>query len=150
MPLSPLPSSSFTLVYVTGIPQLRSTKKDSARRLVSLIDELYDYRVNLFVAAEVPLKDLFAKVMSPDDGERSPTEMLDDNKKKHGNSKAPDLSALVNPNMTRIAPSASLHDLKTAIRRAESRLFEMCSKDYCRRASLSGARDRIMQQHPTL
>ncbi len=49
----------FHTVIVSNIPQMSDDKNDSARRFVSLIDELYDRKVKLLVSAQVPIRDLY-------------------------------------------------------------------------------------------
>ena len=39
---------------------MREESSDSARRFISLVDELYDRRVKLFIAAEVPIAELYS------------------------------------------------------------------------------------------
>ena len=46
-------------VILSDVPQLSDSNKDAARRFVSLIDELYDRRVKLVIAAEVSVSDLY-------------------------------------------------------------------------------------------
>jgi cell division protein ZapE len=47
-------------VLLSGLPQISPANEAAARRLVHLIDELYDQRVKLVVSAEVPLDRLYA------------------------------------------------------------------------------------------
>ncbi|MDA0280693.1 MAG: cell division protein ZapE [Proteobacteria bacterium] len=46
-------------VILSGIPQMQDSASDSARRFISLVDELYDRRVKLVIAAEVPIAQLY-------------------------------------------------------------------------------------------
>ncbi len=46
-------------VVLSGVPQMREETSDSARRFISLVDELYDRRVKLVIAAEVPIAALY-------------------------------------------------------------------------------------------
>ena len=46
-------------VILSGIPQMQEYTSDSARRFISLVDELYDRRVKLVIAAEVPIAQLY-------------------------------------------------------------------------------------------
>ena len=46
-------------VILSGVPQMQENASDSARRFVSLIDELYDRRVKLIISAEVPIAELY-------------------------------------------------------------------------------------------
>lgn len=49
----------FHAVLLSALPQLNDTLNDQARRFVSLVDELYDRRVKLILAAAVPISDLY-------------------------------------------------------------------------------------------
>ena len=49
----------FHTVILSNIPQMSDDTNDSARRFVSLIDELYDRKVKLLVSAQVPIADLY-------------------------------------------------------------------------------------------
>ena len=46
-------------VILSGVPQMQESTSDSARRFISLVDELYDRRVKLVIAAEVPIAQLY-------------------------------------------------------------------------------------------
>ena len=46
-------------VILSGIPQMQGNASDSARRFISLVDELYDRKVKLVIAAEVPIAQLY-------------------------------------------------------------------------------------------
>ena len=47
-------------LYLSGLPRLDTRKRDEARRLVTLVDALYEGRVALHLAAEEPLRELLA------------------------------------------------------------------------------------------
>lgn len=47
-------------VILSGVPQMPEARSDSARRFISLVDELYDRRVKLVIAAEVPIAQLYS------------------------------------------------------------------------------------------
>jgi cell division protein ZapE len=46
-------------VILSGVPQMEEKSSDSARRFISLVDELYDRRVKLVIAADVPIAELY-------------------------------------------------------------------------------------------
>lgn len=46
-------------VILSGVPQMQENASDSARRFISLVDELYDRRVKLVIAAEVSIAELY-------------------------------------------------------------------------------------------
>lgn len=50
---------SFHSVLLSGVPLLTEAMEDEARRFVHLVDEFYDRRVKLFIAAEVPPEALY-------------------------------------------------------------------------------------------
>jgi cell division protein ZapE len=50
----------YQTVLVSGVPQLDAASDDAARRLIALVDELYDHNVKLIVSAAVPLDQLYA------------------------------------------------------------------------------------------
>ena len=49
----------FHALIISNVPQLNDSLRDQARRFVSLVDELYDRRVKLIIAAEVPIQSLY-------------------------------------------------------------------------------------------
>jgi len=52
-------SRSFHTLLLSGIPRFDTESEDAARRLVELIDELYDRRVNVIVSAAAPANELY-------------------------------------------------------------------------------------------
>lgn len=46
-------------VLLSAVPQLDEECNDSARRFISLVDELYDRRVKLIIAADAPIQSLY-------------------------------------------------------------------------------------------
>ena len=49
----------FSTVFISGIEVLNENRNDEARRLVNLIDELYDRQINLVVSAEATPEALY-------------------------------------------------------------------------------------------
>jgi len=49
----------FSVVLLSGIPQMGPATADLARRFTWLVDILYDHRVKLIVSAQVPAEDLY-------------------------------------------------------------------------------------------
>lgn len=63
---------AFPVVCLAQVPQLRPREqRDEARRLVVLIDAMYEARCRLFVAAAVPPSAVFAKLLEADAAVRS-------------------------------------------------------------------------------
>jgi len=63
---SPVGSADFTAVaqnfhtvFICGIPQLSISRRNEARRFITLVDELYNHHTVLYCTAEVPMEDLF-------------------------------------------------------------------------------------------
>lgn len=52
-------AKEFHVVMVSSVPQLGTDREDQTRRFIHLVDELYDCRVKLILAAEVPLDQLY-------------------------------------------------------------------------------------------
>ena len=49
----------YQTVLLSGVPQLGPEMEDAARRLIALVDELYDHNVKLIVSAAVPVERLY-------------------------------------------------------------------------------------------
>jgi cell division protein ZapE len=50
---------TYPAILVSGLPQFTPFNEDAAQRFVHLVDELYDRRVKLVVAAQVPVVELY-------------------------------------------------------------------------------------------
>lgn len=50
----------YPTVILSGIPELDATREDQARRFIALVDEFYDRRVKLIVAADRPVERLYS------------------------------------------------------------------------------------------
>ncbi|XP_076155367.1 AFG1 like ATPase a [Alosa pseudoharengus] len=60
-------SNTFDTVFIRNVPLLTLSKKTQARRLITLIDALYDHKVRVVILAEAPLDDLFVQDAHHDD-----------------------------------------------------------------------------------
>ncbi|XP_048126820.1 AFG1 like ATPase a isoform X2 [Alosa alosa] len=60
-------SNTFDTVFIRNVPLLTLSKKTQARRLITLIDALYDHKVRVVILAEAPLDDLFVQDEHHDD-----------------------------------------------------------------------------------
>lgn len=54
-------ANQFTTLIVTDIPKLTAEKRNEAKRFVTLIDTLYEYKVQLICTAEVPAHALYTE-----------------------------------------------------------------------------------------
>lgn len=52
-------SRLFDTVFIRHIPLLTINKKTQARRLITLVDALYDHKVRVVILADHPLEDIF-------------------------------------------------------------------------------------------
>ena len=52
-------ANQYKTVFLVGLPVLSSEKENQARRFVSLVDELYDRRINLVVLAQSSIDRLY-------------------------------------------------------------------------------------------
>ena len=50
---------SFQTIILSGLPVLDRQKEDEARRFIALVDEFYDRRVKLIIAAAAPLTEIY-------------------------------------------------------------------------------------------
>ncbi|XP_043999644.1 AFG1 like ATPase a isoform X1 [Gambusia affinis] len=107
-------SSLFDTVFIRHIPLLTLNKKTQARRLITLVDALYDHKVRVVILAERPLEEIFVH-----DGDHRHDEshiLMDDLGLKRD--EASSLSIF------------SGEEEKFAFQRTVSRLTEMQTEDY--------------------
>lgn len=52
-------SGLFDTIFIRHIPLLMLNKKTQARRLITLVDALYDHKVRVVILADHPLEDIF-------------------------------------------------------------------------------------------
>ncbi|XP_063698905.1 putative ATPase N2B [Culicoides brevitarsis] len=74
-------SQYFHTILIRDVPQLNLKVKSQARRFITLIDTLYDHRIRVVIAADVPHKDLFSKERPEDLHESDEHRMLMDDLK---------------------------------------------------------------------
>ena len=67
----------FQTLIVSGIPQLGSERRDVAKRFVTLIDALYDYKVKLICSADVGPTELYTKGDGAFEFERTVSRLLE-------------------------------------------------------------------------
>jgi cell division protein ZapE len=67
----------FHSVLLSGLPRLDSTRDNAARRFVHLIDEFYDRAVNLVVAAQAPIADIYAGERLRHEYERTTSRLIE-------------------------------------------------------------------------
>ncbi|XP_041828401.1 AFG1 like ATPase a isoform X2 [Melanotaenia boesemani] len=107
-------SKLFDTIFIRHIPLLTLNKKTQARRLITLIDTLYDHKVRVVILADHPLEDIFVH-----DGDHSHDEshiLMDDLGLKR--EEASSLSIF------------SGEEEKFAFQRTISRLTEMQTEEY--------------------
>lgn len=64
-------------VILSGVPQLGEASNDGARRFISLVDELYDRRVKLVIAADVPIAELYTGTKLQFEFERTASRLIE-------------------------------------------------------------------------
>lgn len=52
-------ATHFHSVLLDGVPRLDDTQRNEAKRLMTFIDELYEHKVHLFMAADAPAEELY-------------------------------------------------------------------------------------------
>ncbi|XP_061599896.1 AFG1 like ATPase a [Cololabis saira] len=107
-------SRLFDTVFIRHVPQLTLNKKTQARRLITLVDALYDHKVRVVVLADQPLEDVF--LLDGDHGHDEGHMLMDDLGLKR--EEASSLSIF------------SGEEEKFAFQRTISRLTEMQSEEY--------------------
>lgn len=104
---------SFATVFLTGVPLLSLLERNELRRLIVLVDTLYEHNVKLVVAAAAPPHDLF---------------------KPHGHGKDDDTAET--------DAASAVHEEVFAFDRTVSRLMEMQSEEYLTQAWTPTRSDR--------
>ena len=113
-------AKAFPVVVLALLPPLLASQRDEARRLVILIDTLYEARVRLVVAAAGPPQLLFAPLLHADQAARRPG----GGGGGGGGGGEPDASRTSCPDDHRAALLTV--EEKMMFRRAVSRLCELC------------------------
>ena len=54
-------ASRYDALFLDNIPRMGAERRNEARRLITLIDALYDFRVHLVCSADAPPQDLYSK-----------------------------------------------------------------------------------------
>eukprot|EP01063_Lacrimia_lanifica_P001740 TRINITY_DN1089_c0_g6_i1.p1 TRINITY_DN1089_c0_g6~~TRINITY_DN1089_c0_g6_i1.p1 ORF type:complete len:534 (+),score=208.77 TRINITY_DN1089_c0_g6_i1:60-1661(+) len=74
-PLSPsdyhLLANQFHTLFLFGVPVLSVMQRNEARRFITLIDEMYQHKVNVVVCAEAPRERLFSYALADDASSRA-------------------------------------------------------------------------------
>lgn len=149
---------------------------NEARRLVCLVDELYDHRCNVVIGGACHVDDMFAQLFDDDaeDGDdedaaaarafsaaaakvaadiaaRAAAEAQASRAAGAVTADATDTAdaqpadpAGAHLSVSERAPAAAMTDLRTAVKRAQSRIIEMCGAGYEAKRRDSGARDRVL------
>ena len=70
-------ANRYKTVFLDGLPVLSSEKENQARRFVSLVDELYDRRINLVVLAQRSVDQLYEGVGLKFEFERTMSRLIE-------------------------------------------------------------------------
>ena len=70
-------ANQYKTVFLDGLPVLSSEKENQARRFVSLVDELYDRRINLVLLAQSPVERLYKGVGLKFEFERTMSRLIE-------------------------------------------------------------------------
>ena len=70
-------AAQYDSLVLTHIPQFTPEKNNEARRFITLIDVLYDYKVTLICRAEVAIDDLYCKGKNKYDFERTRSRLIE-------------------------------------------------------------------------
>ena len=127
-------------VYLAGLSQFKEDELDFVRRFITLIDLAYESKTRIVCLSSVPLFELFAKIVaSKNTPEPAVQQKLEEMSVRRGGGSSSSMMSTFIGEMEWSATGlpASLAsggagevDVKFAIGRAVSRLFEMGSKSY--------------------
>lgn len=67
----------FEAVLISGVPVFDDSRNDQARRFINLVDELYDRRVKLIIAADAPIVELYQGTQLSFEFERTASRLLE-------------------------------------------------------------------------
>ena len=70
-------AKQYALVAVSGIPTLKAEHENTARRLIALIDELYDQSVKLLVSANAAPQDLYQGTLLSFEWQRAASRLIE-------------------------------------------------------------------------
>jgi predicted ATPase len=156
-------SEHFHTVVLTNVPQLHMASHDQARRLILLIDELYEHRTRLLCSAQVAAEEIFqfddaplqGQAQALVDAEREKLKQREESEKQ-GIPSTSSWDAPVGGSSSytpakmaglQVANLCALQDLKIAFKRAVSRLSEMQSDKYLgASAELRATRQQCLQK----
>jgi cell division protein ZapE len=62
---------------ISGVPVFNDSRNDQARRFINLVDELYDRRVKLIIAADAPIVELYQGSQLSFEFERTASRLLE-------------------------------------------------------------------------
>ena len=67
----------YETVLISGVPVFNDSRNDQARRFINLVDELYDRRVKLIIAADAPIVELYQGSQLSFEFERTASRLLE-------------------------------------------------------------------------
>jgi peroxisome-assembly ATPase len=128
-------ASTFSTVFVKGVPHMTLTERNEVRRFITLVDVLYEAKCRLYVSAAKPLKEIFeARYRHAGEGKYG---------RGSGSATLSSSSAVDEAFLTRLPSTASFDPAKVptgvdtklgdeafAFDRCSSRLLEMGSTEY--------------------
>lgn len=129
-------------IYLTGLRKFKADELDFIRRFITLVDLAYEAKTRIVIESSVPLFEVFAEVAPVAEGAMPATgdlsKHIELSVKKGGGSSSSMMSTFIgDTEWSATGLSASLAsggagetDVRFAIGRAVSRLFEMGSKGY--------------------
>ncbi|KAF7982835.1 hypothetical protein HWV62_25792 [Athelia sp. TMB] len=131
-------SKATNILYLSGLRQFRADELDFVRRFITLIDLAYEFKTRVVCLSEVPLLQVFSKIV-PSPAERPQKALEEMSVRGEGGSSSSMASTFIGEmewsatgleGMTLASGGAGETDVKFAVGRALSRLFEMGSSGY--------------------
>lgn len=127
-----------SIIYLSGLRKFRADELDFVRRFITLIDLAYESRTRVVCLSDVPLFEVFANIV-PSPKEDIQRRLEDMSVKKEGGSSSSMMSTFIGDmewsatglrSASLASGGAGETDVRFAVGRAVSRLFEMGSKAY--------------------
>jgi protein AFG1 len=126
-------------IYLSGLRQFRADELDFARRFITLIDIAYENKTRVICSSEAKLFEIFGNIVSTSTNDKIRNAIEDISVRGEGGSSSSMMSTFIGEtewsatglkSMSLASGGAGESDVKFAVGRAVSRLFEMGSKGY--------------------